>query len=82
MKEEIFVEQSKGFNDDSGSVRKLNKSIYDLKQASKDSYDKITRFLESLGLKSTDDDPCILYNKDKSIIIVLLVDDGLYSMKR
>ena len=76
MKEEIFIEQPEGFNDGSGRVGKLNKSMYGLKQASKDWYDEITQFLESLGFQSTDDDPCILYNKDKSIIIILFVDDG------
>ena len=75
LKEEIFVYQPEGFNDGTGRVGKLLKSLCGLKQASKDWNVELTEFLESLGFKNTDDDPCIFYNQD-SVIIVIFVDDG------
>ena len=69
--------QPGGFNDQSGRVCKLQKSLYGLTQAPKNWNKKFSDFLKSLGLVSPDDDPCVYYNKDRSIIIVLHVDDGL-----
>lgn len=69
--------QPKGFEDGTAKVCKLTKSIYGLKQAPKAWNDRITKFLKSLNLKSTDDDPCIFFNKDRTIILAIFVDDGL-----
>lgn len=77
LNEEIYMQQPEGFDDKSGRVCKLQKSLYGLKQAPKEWYEKISKFLKKLGFSDTDDDPCIYYNKDVSIIIALFVDDGL-----
>lgn len=77
LREEIYMYQPEGFNDKTGRVCKLNKSLYGLKQAPKNWNDKFSTFLQTLNFESTDDDPCIYYNQNKSIIIALFVDDGL-----
>lgn len=77
LDEQIFMYQPEGFNDMSGRVCKLKKSLYGLKQAPKNWNKKFTNFLNYLHFEDTDDDPCVYYNEDRSIIIVLHVDDGL-----
>ena len=77
LEENIYMYQPEGFNDNSSFVCKLKKSLYGLKQAPKNWNNKFTSFLKTLDFESTDDDPCVFYNTDKSIIIVLHVDDGL-----
>lgn len=77
LKEEIYMFQPDGFDDGSGRICKLKKSIYGLKQAPKNWNTKFSSFLCSLSLNSTDDDPCVYYNKEKSLILILHVDDGL-----
>lgn len=74
----IYMKQPEGFDDGSGKVCKLDKSLYGLKQAPRMWNERVTtHFEEKIGLISTDDDPCIYYNKDKSIMLSLFVDDGL-----
>ena len=34
-----------------------------------------------MGFCDSDDDPCIFYNKDRTIIIAILVDDGIVICK-
>lgn len=77
LKEDIYMYQPEGFDDGTGHVCKLNKSIYGLKQAPKNWNEKFSKFLKSLGFENTDDDPCVYYNEDRSMIIALFVDDGL-----
>lgn len=77
LKEDIFMYQPEGFDDKTGRVCKLNKSLYGLKQAPRNWNDKFSTFLKTLGFTSTDDDPCVYYNNNKSMIFSLFVDDGL-----
>lgn len=60
-------------------VCKLNKSIYGLKQASRQWNLKLTSVLKELGLKSTSVDPCIYHKTYDGIILFILiyVDDLL-----
>lgn len=81
LKEEIYMYQPEGFNDKTGRICKLNKSLYGLKQAPKNWNDKFSMFLKTLRFENTDDDPCIYYNQNRSIIIALFVDDGLVAGK-
>lgn len=39
--------------------------------------EKFTNYLKSLHFKDTDDAPCLFYNKSRSVLIALFVDDGL-----
>lgn len=48
-----------------------------MKQSSKNWSEKFSAYLKTLGFESTDDDPCVYYNKEKSIIVILFVDDGI-----
>lgn len=77
LEEVIHMKQPEGFDDGSGRICKLNKSLYGLKQSPKNWNQAITALLKSLNFESTDDDPCVYYNPDKSIIIALHVDDGM-----
>lgn len=68
------------------AVCKLLKSVYGLKQSSKQSCDKSPAFLKKLGFTCTDDEPCIYYNEDRSILIaffenyVILAGKNQYSI--
>lgn len=59
-------------------VCKLNKSIYGLKQASRQWNLKLTSVLKELGLKSTSVDPCIYHKTyDGNILFILIYVDDL-----
>lgn len=77
LQEEIYMHQPEGFTDNTGKVCKLNKSIYGLKQSPKNWNEKFSKFLKNIEFEDTDDDPCVYYNKDRTLIVTLFVDDGL-----
>lgn len=78
LKEEIYMQQPLGFEDDTNRVCKLRKSLYGLKQASKCWNEDITKFLKKIGLEPTKADPCVFTKKSGSIVfLALYVDDGL-----
>lgn len=77
LSENVYMNQPKGFEDGTRRVCKLIKSIYGLKQAPKDWNERITKFLKNLGLEATDDDPCVFYNKKRTLIVAIFVDDGM-----
>ncbi|CAK1584992.1 unnamed protein product [Parnassius mnemosyne] len=80
LEQVIYMKQPEGFDDGSGKVCKLDKTLYGLKQAPSMWNERVTtHFEKKIGLINTDDDPCIYYNKDKSIM--LFVDDGLIAGK-
>lgn len=82
LEQVIYMNQPEGFNDGSGKVCKLDKSLYGLKQAPRMWNERVTTYFEDkIGLINTDDDPCIYYNEDKSIMLSLFVDDGLIAGK-
>ncbi|KAL1224686.1 Retrovirus-related Pol polyprotein from transposon TNT 1-94 [Cardamine amara subsp. amara] len=81
LQEEVYMRQSKGFiiecHED--MVCKLKKSIYGLKQASRQWYLKFDEIITKFGFKENVLDPCI-YLKitgSKFIFLVLYVDDIL-----
>ncbi|KAL0556118.1 hypothetical protein IC582_004628 [Cucumis melo] len=81
LEEEIYMEQPEGFivHDQESKVCKLDKSIYDPKQAPKQWYEKFDNLLMSKGFKVNESDKCI-YSKTEGrlcIIICLYVDDML-----
>lgn len=73
----LYMKQPEGFEDGSDNDCRLQKAIYGLKQAPKCWNKEATNCFEEMGLTSTDDDPCVFYNKDRSILMSLFVDDGL-----
>lgn len=79
LQEEIFMLQPEGFKDNSAKVCKLNKSLYGLKQASRNWYEKLTNFLEKNGMQRCNADSCVYYSstKEGTIILAVYVDDML-----
>jgi transposase InsO family protein len=81
LNEEIFMEQPEGFVCEGGEqkVCRLKKSIYGLKQASREWNSKFDHFLVQFGLNRCVADPCVYYQKDRDSLIILAiwVDDGL-----
>ena len=78
--QEIFMEQPKGFKvkGEENMVCKLKKSLYRLKQASRQWYKKFDFFLTSQEYKRTFVDPYVNVSRfpdDKVFILLLYVDD-------
>lgn len=63
LSEEIFMEQPEGFDDGSGRVCRLLRTIYTWNI-------KLDATLRGYGLLKSTQDPCIYYSADKSIIIL------------
>ncbi|PKI69118.1 hypothetical protein CRG98_010473 [Punica granatum] len=59
LDEEVYMKQPEGFNDDSHKVCRLKKSIYGLKQASRQWYLKFHKVITSFGLFENLVDQCI-----------------------
>lgn len=60
LEEEVFMKQPEGYDDESGLVCKLlQRSLYGLKQAPRCWNRRFTEFIEKLGFKQCDADPCL-----------------------
>ena len=79
--EEIYMNQSKEFEQEEDLVCKLKKSLYDLKQSSRIWNQKIRGFLESIEFKRTSVDHCV-YTSKSGIIIMIYVNDLLIFGKK
>lgn len=81
LKEEVYMEQPEGFlmQENKRLVCKLKKSIYGLKQASRQWYLKFNYIIVSFGFKKTITDQYIYLkvNGSKFIFLILYVDDIL-----
>jgi transposase InsO family protein len=77
LSEEIYMDQPDGFEDDTGRVCRLKKSIYGLKQAGREWNTKLDAALIRYGLNKSKMDPCIYYLKNGSLIVAVYVDDFL-----
>jgi len=75
VEENIYIQQPEGFDDNSGRVCKLNKSLYGLKQSPRVWYKLLSSFLASQGFQALDADLSVFY-KD-STFIAAYVDDLL-----
>ncbi|GFT29852.1 retrovirus-related Pol polyprotein from transposon TNT 1-94 [Trichonephila clavipes] len=73
------MKQPEGFKDGSGSVWKLKRSLYGLKQSPCCWNKCFGQFLTDLGFKASEADPCLYIRerKGRKLLIVLYVDDGL-----
>lgn len=74
---EIFLSQPEGFDDGTGRVCKLKKSLYGLKQAGRLWNHTIDSVLKQFGLKRSLMDPCIYYANDLKLLVSIYVDDIL-----
>ncbi|KAM0990119.1 hypothetical protein ACFX2C_008681 [Malus domestica] len=83
LDEEVYMSQPQGFIDPAHLefVCKLNRSLYGLKQASRAWNDRFSRFLLTLGFKSSYADSSLYVKQNGPSIIVLLlyVDDIILS---
>ena len=61
--------------DDSYKVAELRKCIYELKQSSREWYDKLTTYLNELGFVSAYFNPCVFIYKIEELIIFVYVND-------
>lgn len=79
IEEDIYMSQPPHFEDDS-KVCKLNKSIYGLKQASRQWNKKLNSSLLEIGMSRSKVDPCIYYritNEQDILFLTVYVDDIL-----
>lgn len=79
LKEELYMKQPEGYNNGTGRLCKLKKSLYALKQAPRCWNSCIHDFLIESGFKQTEADPCLYFRKrgNGKILLGLYVDDGL-----
>ncbi|PKI72239.1 hypothetical protein CRG98_007376 [Punica granatum] len=81
LKEEIYVEQPKGFiaKGKEDKVYKLKKALYGLKQAPRAWYGKIDQYLQNLGFERSLSEITLYVKKEKQDIVILslYVDDLL-----
>ena len=79
IKEQIYMKQPEGFNDGTGRVCHLIKSLYGLKQAGREWNKELNKQLESLGWKPTMVDPCtyVRWKSDGVEVVAVWVDDLL-----
>lgn len=79
LEEEVFMRQPKGYEDNSGRVCKLQKSLYGLKQASRCWNRKFTGFLRKFSFVECQADPCVfvLIKGEIRAYLTIHIDDGL-----
>lgn len=81
IKEEIYIRQPRGFEQRGPNgeelVCKLNKSIYGLKQASRNWNDTLDEWMREYGLKATRADACVYTKRHQgeTLVILVWVDD-------
>jgi hypothetical protein len=71
--EEVYMKLSLDGNGQ--SICKLKKSIYGLKQSSRNWNSKFDSVMQKLGFKAAKADPCLYILKDRELFILLYVDD-------
>lgn len=75
LEEEVYMKQSPGYEDKSlpGYVCKLDKALYDLKQAPRAWFSRVSKKLYELGFQGSKADTSLFfYNKGDLIIFVLI----------
>ncbi len=78
LDEEIYMRQPVGYEDGTKKVCLLKKSLYGLKQASRNWNKKFTDFLKAYNLKVSTADPCVFIgNGERRLILGIFIDDGI-----
>lgn len=79
LEEDVYMSQPIGFDDGSGRVCKLSKSLYGLKQASRCWNKKFTSFICKFNFVASESDSCVFVcnGKHGMMILAIYVDDGL-----
>lgn len=73
LKEILYMQQPEGFDDQSGRVCLLKKTIYGLKQANREFNNLMEEYLVQDGFTASPADPCIYIKRDSNGAIVLMV---------
>jgi hypothetical protein len=76
--EEIYMQAPPGYDEgEAGSVKRLHKSLYGLKQAGRKWYDALCRVLADLGFRVSHTDPGVFHARveDHVLILAVHVDD-------
>lgn len=81
LRETIYMKQPIGYDDGSGKVCKLNKSLYGLKQASRAWNNKFTTFIKQFDFKASKADPCVFIHSTGETYLTIYIDDGLIVSK-
>ena len=86
LKEEIYMEQPKGFvlSGQEHIVCRLRKSLYGLKQAPRQWYKKFDDFIQSVGCYKSDEDHCLFTKPTQDgspILLIIYMDDMLLSVR-
>ena len=80
LEEELYIELPNG-QTNKNNIRKLNKSIYGLKQSSRQWNGKFNESLIKLGFERLETDPCCykrLNKRGEPIFIIIHVDDAIF----
>jgi len=81
LQELVLMEQPPGFETGDNQVYRLKKSLYGLKQASKQWNTRFSSFLTNLKLEQCRNDSCIFIQKNPFLILAIYVDDGIILAK-
>lgn len=81
LTETIYIKQPFGYDDGSGKICKLNKSLYGLKQASRAWNNKFTTFIKQFNFKTSKADPCVFIHTTGETYLTIYIDDGLIVSK-
>lgn len=81
LNETIYMEHPEGYENKGNKVCRLIKSLYGLKQAPRQWNVKFHTFLKEFNLNQSVVDKCLYFNEDKTVILVIYVDDGLVAAK-
>lgn len=79
LQESVFMKQPVGYDNGSGRVCKLLKSLYGLKQSSRCWNKRFTDFITKFDFKPCSADPCVFVREKfkKMTVLAIYIDDGL-----
>lgn len=78
LNEKIYMKIPQGFgNEGDKRVCKLEKSLYGLKQASRNGYKKFTKALKKIGFKQYGADHSFIYKQEESVMTTLIYIDDI-----
>lgn len=83
LEEDLYLEVPEGVRGvQANKVLKLLRSIYGLKQSSRNFFDKLTKILLSRGLQQSKTDSCIFFkNGENRMLLCIWVDDAILATK-
>ncbi|CAI7730585.1 unnamed protein product [Closterium sp. NIES-53] len=79
FEEDVYMTQPPGYEDGTGRVCKLKKSIYGLKQAPRCWYQKLAAVLKEMGFRTSSCDESLFFKgeKEKLVLFLVYMDDIL-----